>query len=409
MISSPRHARLGLLATLYLSQGLPFGFFTQALPVLLREQKLSLASIGLTSLLAIPWALKFLWAPLVDRHGSRRAWLVPLQLASVLTLLAISALHPDRHLQLIQLAILLVNLISSTQDIATDGFAVELLPHEERGLGNGIQVAGYRAGMILGGGGLLIAYEHLDWSKTFWLMAAILAVATIPVLLSSAAARQRTPPQTTQDDSPTVLNTLGRWVAHPTQRLWLLVLIAYKLGDALAQGMIRPFMVDVQMSMHDVGLILGVAGFSTSLIGALLGGAGVERLGRQRALLLFGLLQTLSLVVYCWPASLPVEHPSLRLAIWISALLEHFTSGMATAALFTWMMDRCDPERAASDYTLQACVVVIATGVAQALSGFVAQALGWPMHFAVSAALSLLGLVITASMLPRLTEPSAAH
>jgi MFS family permease len=140
-------SRLGLLASLYVSQGLPFGFFTQALPVLLRKHGLSLAEIGLSSLLAVPWALKFVWAPLVDRYsvrrfGRRRSWIVPMQVMTIAVLL-LTALHPPTtSFRWVLAAVLVVNLLSATQDIATDGLAVDMLEPHERGLANGIQVAG---------------------------------------------------------------------------------------------------------------------------------------------------------------------------------------------------------------------------------------------------------------------------
>jgi MFS transporter, PAT family, beta-lactamase induction signal transducer AmpG len=394
-------ARLSLLAALYFSQGLPFGFFTQALPVLLREQKLSLGAIGLTSLLAIPWALKFLWAPLIDRHGTRRAWLIPLQLGSACLMVVIGLIDPKTALQAILITVVLTNLLASTQDIATDALAVDLLPPEERGMGNGVQVAGYRAGMIVGGGALLIAFDRLGWTLTFWLMAALLALATLPVALSPQARVPRAP-------SPAPASGAGGsargWLKLPGQYAWIAALILYKLGDALGQGMLRPFMSDLGMELGDVGLILGTAGFSTGLIGALLGGWGVERLGRPRALLLFGLLQTIAVGLYAWPAMLGKGHALTHQAMWTAAMIEHLTGGMATAALFTWMMDRCRPDHAGADYTLQACIVVIATGVAQATSGFIAQYTGWPAHFLLSAALSLLGLVAITALLPRLRD-----
>lgn len=134
-----------LLGGLYLSQGLPYGFFTQSVPALLRMQGASNTLVGLSFLLMLPWGLKFLWAPLVDRHGSarwgrRRSWILPLQAAGVLTLTALAFVDPTGEMPWVLVGLLVINLISATQDIATDGLAVEVLAPEERGLGNGLQV-----------------------------------------------------------------------------------------------------------------------------------------------------------------------------------------------------------------------------------------------------------------------------
>lgn len=382
-MSVPR--KLGLLTALYLSQGLPFGFFTQALPAVMRQQGLSLAVIGGSTLLALPWALKFLWAPLVDRHGTRRAWILPLQLASVAVLLALAFADPSESLLWLMVGVLLTNLVAATQDIATDGLAVDLLRKHERGLGNGVQVAGYRVGMIVGGGALLVAFEHLGWAWTFACAAALLLLATVPVWTFREAPRPRTHPAPSE---PGVLDSLRRFTANPGRRRWLLVLAVYKAGDYLGTSMLRPFFIDRGLGLADLGLLLGTVGFCAGLLGALLGGAVVERLGRRRALLWFGTLQALSVASY----ALSVDPSAGPLRLYGPVIFEHLASGMATAALFTLMMDRCRPEHAATDYTLQASLVVLATLGAAALGGSTAQWLGYGPNFVLGGAVSLLAV-----------------
>ena len=139
--------RLGLLLGLYFSQGLPFGFFVMGMPVLMREDGISLEAIGLSSLLAIPWATKFLWAPLVDRYtggrlGPRRTWIVPLQMGSALVLFALAWADPSQGLAWILVGVFAINLLAATQDIAVDGWAVDILSPTELGPGNAAQVVG---------------------------------------------------------------------------------------------------------------------------------------------------------------------------------------------------------------------------------------------------------------------------
>ncbi len=378
--------KLGLLATLYLAQGLPFGFFTQALPVLLRHQKVSLEAIGLTSLLALPWALKCFWAPLVDRRvsdrfGRRRCWIVPLQALSVITLLGIASFDPRISLPIILAGVLLTNLLAATQDIATDGLAVDLLGEQERGPGNGVQVAGYRVGMIIGGGLLLVVYQRLGWRWTFLCMAGVMALASIPVL------RFREPPSAPAAQTGS-LATLTQYFRRPGSASWLLLLVLYKFGDSLSQGMLRPYLVDRGMRLDEIGWILGGAGFGAGLVGALVGGWGVRLLGVRRSLVGFGLIQCLALAGYWWLAA---SKGGVAMVTAVCAF-EHFTGGVATAALFTAMMNRSDPRTGATDYTIQASVVVLATGGAAALSGFVAARIGYAPHFALAAALQLLGI-----------------
>jgi MFS family permease len=379
-------AKLQLLGALYLSQGLPFGFFTQALPMLMRKAGYSLRLIGLSSLLALPWAGKFLWAPLVDRfgsetHGRRRSWILPLQGITALTLAGIAAATrggPPPILGLLA-ACMACNLLCATQDIATDGLAVDMLTHEQRGWANGVQVAGYRLGMILGGGVLLVVSQRFGLAAAFAGMALLVLVASGPLLFAREAAAPAV-------DQPAgaAPHFLLRGEAAPI----LLLLLLYKAGEAFAAAMLRPFLSDLGLTLEDVGWMLGTVGFTAGLLGALTGGAAVTRLGRKRALVLFGLLQTLPLLGYAAVAARPVGRPLL----YGVTALEHFGSGTATATLFTCMMDWCRPTSSATDYTVQASAVVIATGAAGSLSGYSAGHIGYAAHFLIGAAISLVAV-----------------
>jgi PAT family beta-lactamase induction signal transducer AmpG len=400
-----RFKRLSLLTSLYFAQGLPFGFFTQFLPVMLRQQGVSLQAIGASYLLALPWSLKFLWAPLVDRYGSerfgrRRSWIVPIQAITVVTLIALSFVDPRGALKLLFLSILAFNVLASTQDIATDGLAVDILREKERGLGNAIQVAGYRVGMIVGGGLLLPLYERVHWGGTLLAMALAMALASIPILLHREQSAPR--PQSSDEQGPYrsrgALSSAAKGMLQSVTAFgwrrpgivpWVLMLLTYKTGDSIASGMVRPFTVDMGASLAQIGWMLGILGFSMGLLGAVVGGALVNALGRRRALVSFGLLQALSVAVYAWIA---LARPSVH-ALAFAAGFEHFAGGCATAALFTVMMDVCRPSKSATDYTVQACAVVVATGSASSLSGVLAHAMGYGAMFALSAVLCVLGVV----------------
>jgi len=389
--------RLGLLMGLYFSQGLPFGFFVQGMPVLMREEGISLEAIGLSSLLAIPWAIKFLWAPLVDRFsrgrmGARRTWIVPLQVVSAMVLIALAWAEPTDGLSWILAGVFIINLLAATQDIATDALAVDVLPPAERGLGNGVQVGGYRLGMIVGGGVLLMWLDVLGWRWSFWLMGGLLLLATVPVLLHREAPAQRSERPAGWVDIVDYFRQPGAWV-------WALVLVLYKSFDALAGPMVKPMMVDFGFSKGEIGAIVGVAGSVAGLLGALAGGLGVRPLGRRRALLLFGILQVLAVGTYIIPA-LGWRDP---LVFYVTVSADAFFGGMATTALFTLMMDQCRPHRAAVDYTTQACIIVITTLGAATFSGISAAGLGYAGHFILTTLLSLLGLLGVAR-LTRLQE-----
>jgi MFS family permease len=200
-----RSHKLSLLIALYLAQGLPYGFFTLALPVLARQAGMSLTAIGALSFLALPWALKFLWAPYVDERGSRRAWLLTLQLSSIAAALVLAQQDFDSSQLPLIVGAFVFNLLAATQDIVTDGLAVRMLDAHERGLANGIQVGAYRVGMIIGGLVLPLVYARAGWAVTFTAMAALLALTVLPVLWL------RAPPKDRRSAQPSFAHLLIGW------------------------------------------------------------------------------------------------------------------------------------------------------------------------------------------------------
>jgi len=377
-----RNQKFGLLISLYIAQGLPYGFFTQTLPVLLRVEEVDLKTIGFSSLLALPWALKFLWAPAVDKFGSRKLWILWSNLIAISCLMAMSFIElpfiVNDAIIILFGGFFLMNLFTATQDIATDGMAINLLTEDERGIGNGIQVAGYRVGMILGGGLLLSWFAILGWQYSLWILSAIFFVTTLPVIYS-----KKNMSSISKDDLS--FTDFIAFFKLPHLGLWLVIIVVYKFGDALGGAMVRPLLVDSGLSIKDIALILGVAGFSAGLLGAVVGGFLVNKLGRFKALLFFGLIQAFT--VAAW-AILPMGIVS-KPVIYLLSALEHFTGGLATAALFTAMMDHCRKQCAGSDYTIQACIVVTMTILASTLSGISAMEMGYQWHFIMAGFLSL--------------------
>lgn len=393
--------KLTLLGILYLAQGVPFGFFTQALPVVMRQEGYALTWIGLSSLLALPWALKWLWAPLLDSRylpqlGRRRTWLLTLQVTTALLMLALALLGQRGAIVWLLVGSFVTNLLAASQDIATDGLAVELLSAKERGSGNGVQVAAYRLGMILGGGALLVLFDRLGWGAALLAMASVSCAALVPVLF------YREPPVATpraRVASPWAL------LKHPTASLWCGVLLLYKAGDATASGMVRPYLVDRGLGLTEIGTLVGTVGSSAGLAGALIGGALTERLGSRRALFWFGALNACALSSYAALAHGWLDTSWLGLAI----ALEHVAGGMATVALFTCMMQWCRAGHEGSDYTLQASLVVVSTGLAHALGGISAHHFGYAAHFSVATVATLAAALLTGWVFPRLAPPGLAE
>lgn len=395
---SERRARdmslLGLLSALYFAQGLPSGLLGKALPSLLREQGMSLPAIGFTALLALPWTLKFLWAPFLDRFWTRRKWLLTLNAATCGLMLLVAAqdfgVWVSRAFPLLLTALFLMNLVAATQDIATDGLAVSRLTPRLRGLGNSAQVIGYKIGMIVGGGLLLWLADHLGWQLSY----AALALLIAPVLLSVWFMSD-----TLDTDKSAIMRAdwqgakgyallFAGFLSQPRMGWWLLTVAVFKVGDSLASRMIGPFLTDQGRSLADIGLMTGVVGATAGLAGALMGGMFLLKLGHRNALLLFGGMQAAGFAGYRFVAGGACDD----LILYAVVCVEQFADGLSTVALFTAMMDVCRKQSPGADYTLQAAFQVTVSGMAALVGGLFTQTFGYPAIFTAGAALTLCAL-----------------
>ena len=378
-----------LLTGLYFAQGLPFGFFTQAIPVLLRDAGLSLTAISLTSFLYLPWGLKFLWAPAVDRIGTRRQWLLATQLGSAGVAFALAATDLTGSLRWLFVAIAAINLLSATQDVATDGLAVRLLGPRDRGLGNGIQTGAYRLGMIAGGGGLLWIYAEGGWRVLLLTLGGLILLCTIPVVL---LARDEPADVAHPESAPSGGLSTAWW--HRLRRPGVLALIgllaAYKFGNAMVSSIAGPFLHDAGLALKEIALVSGALSSAGALLGSALGGWWAFRRGRRSALLLGGIAQTVTVALYVVAALGLGGFPMVVAA----NLTEHVFGGAATVALFTLMMDASEREHAGADYTLLACAVVAAQGAAGFAGGVSGDLLGYAPTFAIGMALSGIGCAV---------------
>ncbi len=397
-----RYGKLALLWALYFVQGLPFGYQVTALPVMLRERGVSLAAIGAASVLAAPWLLKPLWAPLVDRYvskrlGRRRSWILPMQLGLLLTMGAAAVFHAAGLTVLLALVVLM-NLFAATLDIAVDGLAIDLLSERDLGVGNTAQVVGYKLGMLTGGGLLLWASQWIGSRGLFFAMAALVAI----VLLVTV--RFREPPEAADSAAPTrgetsslrlVLRTLKRSLDQPGGVVLLAAVASYKLGESMADAMFKPFAIDAGFTGAQIGLWVGSWGMAFSIAGSALGGLLATKRGIMRALIVTAVLRAVPVAGEWW---LAVQHGSgagvSATGFIIVTCAEHFCGGALTTAMFALMMSRVDKRVGATHYTVLAAVEVLGKTPAAWLSGVIAQAAGYSWLFALATLLSLAFLLL---------------
>lgn len=397
-----RLQKLGLLGSLYISQFMPFWFLYQGLPVLLRQQGLSLAAIGLLPAILLPVTLKFLWSPLIDgygftRWGHYRVWIIGCQLWVVVLTLICSGLKIETQLPLILGGLLLIALGCASQDIATDALACGLLKPEERGLGNAIQGIGGSLGSLIGGGGMLILLNRWGWQVTLWMLAGLLLLALLPLLFHS----ETIPPEhlgwerkARPGFSLCRLRNYGNIFfdicQRPGMRVWLLFLGLATAGYNLAATMFRPLLVDVGLSLEAIGWLMGVFGMTLTMVGSLIAGLLISRVGRVRSLIL-----ALSLSLLGTLADLLPTFGFTQLPVFYGAIsLTFLALGVMGTTSFTIMMDNSRQGFAGTDYTLQASVIPFSSILSAACSGLLAGVLGYRGVFLVSFCLVLLSLGI---------------
>ena len=408
--TAPLFATLGML---YFAQGLPAGLLGKSMPALARDAGLSPEWIGLLALPALPWALKFIWAPWVDRWGSgrpnhRKRWIL-ICLTGVMSVLTAAAMLPQAWLfgagfAALIVMLFLLNLFSATQDIATDGLAARLLTPRLRGLGNSVQVSGYKVGMILGSGALLILVGWLGWQATLFTIIAML------LLVALTAWRFDEPLEPVRPRKPVTLRWWLRQLApfwrRPGLAVWLVILLGYKVGDGFGTRMIKPFLVDSHWTLAEIGTLDLVASL-VGLAGAGLAGLTMMRFSRRVALFGFAGLQALSFIGWWWVASWGAGTPPPEVWIWAVALFEQLADGLSTVALFVVMMDYCRAGHEGSDYTVQASVQLFAVGAFTLASGFSVAWLGYASHFLLAAVLSAAVIGLAAFWTPP-TQPEWA-
>ncbi len=381
------------ISVLYFAEGLPFGIAYDVWPVFFRVHGVSLREIGLMSLLSLPWTWKLLWAPLVDRWGSRQHWITACLFVLGATTLAIVPQDASQPSFLMWSLLLLFTAASATQDIAIDAYAVDVSTPKTIGSINGTRVSAARVALFVGGGGFLILADYTGWGL-LWVALAILFFA----LAGAAWLSPRVPLENTERRHVVapVLHWLLRWEMVPV----VLFVLLFKVGDSTLGRMVKPFWVDRGYSLTEIGFISVTLGVVLTILGALAGGWIVNRIGIFRSLLWLGLAQLVSNVGYVVVAA--VDLP--RQSIYVASMIESFTQGLGTAAFLSFLMNLCDKEHAATQYAILSALFALTRDVAGAFTGIGVESLGYAAFFAITTALALPALALLPLIRPRIRE-----
>ncbi|MDR7015833.1 MFS transporter [Acinetobacter sp. 3657] len=380
-----------LLFSLYWAQGLPVGFMTHALPVILRAQGVSLAHIGGFGLLMLPWAIKIFWAPFVDRIGlSRlgqyRSWIIPTQLCSVIILIILSffpiqSLDQPSYLLIFFALLFLMNLTGATQDIATDALAVNLLKSDQQHWGNTFQVIGSRLGFIVGGGAVLWGLDWLHWQATFLTLAGLVFLNTLPVLFFQEpihSSKQNNPDAVATSVIQAIKNYLNYFKSSAELKAWLIILVSFKVADGLSGPLLKPLMVDMGLSFSQIGVYITMFGAVAALIGAGLAGVLLRSVSRPSALIFFSVLKISSLIGYVFLAFAYEQQYQLS-PVWLYAVnaFEDACSAMLLVVMLTLIMQYSRKAFAGTDFTFQVSIMATVSGSLYMVSGVLGDLFGY--------------------------------
>jgi len=381
---------------------LPLGF-ASGLPLYLaggrtfkawaKDAGADLTTIGLLSVIALPYTLKFLWAPLVDRFvppflGRRRGWLLVMQLAIAVVIAAMAFADPRAGMTL-AIAALALACLGATQDIVADAYRTDSLAADERGPGASLFVFAYRMGLLAAFTGALLVAEHASWRAAWLILAATMAVGVVGTLLAREPATVGEPPP---DLAAAIIEPWREFVARLGGRRFALALafvVLFRASDGLAGGMATTFLQE-RYSKDVIGLIQGGLGTAALAVGVVLGGTLYGVIGAGRALWLFGVLQAASNLGYWWLATGAVDLVRLGVVMTVESLC----TGLSVSAFVAVLMGLCSARYSATQYALLTAAMAVGTLGLESSSGALAQAVGWPAFFLLTIVAAMPGLAL---------------
>jgi PAT family beta-lactamase induction signal transducer AmpG len=389
-------SKLSIVGLLYFIEGSPVSVLWEVLPVYLRVHGTSLRAIGGLRLLELPFSMKFLWSPLVQRFGDRRTWVTGAMLVAALVVALIPTVEPTRGLTVLFVLVLMLTFAAATQDMAIDAYTVALIRREEQGAANGVRASAYRVALVLIGSGMVALAALLPWGALFATAAMVFAALG---LLVQRVPRLDVPSEARRHWLGPFLAWIGTWRALSL----VAFVLTYKLGEFAIGPMVKPFWVDRGSSLLEIGLVPTALGIVLSIAGALAGGAFMQRYGTLTSLWALGLPQAVSNLGYAAVALWSLPRP----ALYAASMIDSFAGGLGTAAFLGFFLAVCDPERATLQYALLSSLFSFTGRLAGAVSGIGAEQWGYGPYFALTFLASLPGLCfvpLVASWIPARPE-----
>ena len=393
------------------ASGLPLYILINLLPAWLRSEGVNLTTIGLFALIQLPYTWKWLWAPLLDRFafpalGRRRGWMLLTQVLLLCAIPAFGYLSPREDVWTIAYLAAVVAFFSASQDIVLDAYRRELLPTVELGLGNAIHVNAYRISSLVPGALALILADHLPW-KSVYLITALFMLPGIALTLCLDETRLARPGPRTLAEA--VVLPFREFIQRSGWREAVLVLafiFLYKLGDSMATALATPFYLDMGFTKSDIGLIAKNAGLWPAVIGGMLGGLWMLKIGINRGLWLFGVVQVVSILGFAW---LAYEHRPDRALLALVIGFEALGVGLGTAAFTAFIARATDPRYTATQFALFTSLAAVPRTIVNASTGWIVDHTGYFHFFLLCTVLALPGMLLLLRVAPWNEAPPRAE
>ena len=388
-----------LMLVLGFASGMPLALTSSTLAAWMVTEGVDIKTIGIFSLVGLPYAFKFLWSPLLDRFlppflGRRRGWMLITQGALIATIATMGFFSPASQPLIVAFWAVALAFFSASQDIVLDAYRTEYLAPEERGAGAGIWIMGYRLAILVSGALALIMSDHISWRSVYVIMGLIMLVGVAATFFCPDPTAGRphrhgdAPPQTLRE---AVVQPFMEFFKRPGAVEILLFVILYKLGDVAAAQMTTPYILQhIGFSRTELGTIFKGFGMAATIAGGIVGGALMTKWDLRRSLLIFGILQGVSTISFCLLEFTGRQLWALSTVIGI----ENICGGMGTAAYTALLMGLCNTRFTATQYALLSSLMAVSRYVTGAPTGFLVVAVGWVWFFVICTALAAPGLLL---------------
>jgi PAT family beta-lactamase induction signal transducer AmpG len=394
-------SKMAILVLLGFSSGLPFYLTSKTLQAWMTTSKVDLATIGFFSLVTLPYSLKFVWAPVMDRYvppflGRRRGWVLITQVALLLAIAAMSLHDPQQGLRMLAVNAIAIAFFSASQDISLDAYRTDVLQDREMGAGAAVFVLGYRIAMITTGALAFFLADRMPWQTVYLILASLILIGVATTFFAPEPVLNDAPPKSLAEAVVLPFADFFQRAGVVRALLVLLFIVVYKYSDSLAGSMTTPFLLQAGFSQSEVGAVFLGAGVIATILGVLAGGAVIGKLGINRSLWIFVIVQGLSNLTY-YVLSLAEKNHTLMVS---AVVIENFGLGLVTAVMTAFLMAMCNKRFTATQFALLSSLMAASRDILVAPAGKIAEGLGWPSFFLITVAMAVPPLLLLPFIAP---------